>query len=244
MKISIVIPCYNEEKILEKNINVIRNFLLGKDIYPHFLKYNWEIIIADNGSTDRTLEIAKNLSQKYKNVSYTHLNQKGRGRVLKKCWLESKADILSYMDVDLSTNLKSFPELIKKITDGQNIAIGSRLIKGANTKRNLKREILSRGYNALVKILFQTKFSDAQCGFKAITKKSAQQLIPLIKDNSWFFDSELLILAEKRGYKISEVPVEWIEDLDSRVKIFKTVFDDIKGLLRMRFGQSKKYLRK
>jgi len=237
MKISIIIPCYNEEKILERNVNVLMNFLLKN------FNYNWEIVIADNGSTDKTLEVAKNLSKKYESISYVHLNEKGRGRALKKCWLERNADILSYMDVDLSTNLESFPKLIEKIDNGADIAIGSRLIKGANTKRNLKREILSRGYNILIKILLGTKFSDAQCGFKAINKKAAIDLIPLIKDNSWFFDSELLILAEKRGYKIAEVSVEWIEDLDSRVKIFKTTLDDIKGLLRMKFGRSKKYLK-
>ena len=166
------------------------------------------------------------------------MDEKGRGRALKKAWTESDADIVSYMDVDLSTNLSHFPEMINgMILNGYDIGTGSRLMKGSKTKRSFKREFISRAYNILVKILFRTKFSDAQCGFKAVTKKVVNKIIiPYVKDTGWFFDSELLIISEKLGYRILDVPVEWIEDLDTRVKIFRTAYEDIKGLIRVKIN--------
>lgn len=229
MKVLITIPVLNEEKELEKNIKILADFLAKN------FKYDWEIEIADNGSIDKTPQIAKKLSAENKKIKYLRLEEKGRGRALKKSWTESNADILSYMDVDLSTNLKSFPPLIEKIINGADIAIGSRLLKNSQTTRQIKREILSQGYNLLIKAMFWNKFSDAQCGFKAITKKTADTLLSKIKNNEWFFDSELLLLAERYKFKIAEVPVEWVEDLDSRVNILKTVIEDIKGLVRIKF---------
>lgn len=229
MKILITIPVLNEENELEKNIKILAGFLAEN------LKYDWEIEIADNGSTDKTREIGERLARENNNrVKYRRLEERGRGRALKKSWTGSDAEILSYMDIDLSTNLKSFPPLIDKITDGADVAIGSRLLKASRTKRQFKREILSRGYNLLIKLMFQNKFSDAQCGFKAINKKAASALLPKIKNNEWFFDTELLLLTEREGFRIAEVPVEWIEDLDSRVKIIKTIAEDVKGLIRIR----------
>jgi glycosyltransferase involved in cell wall biosynthesis len=239
MKILITIPVLNEENELEKNIKILADFLAKN------LKYDWEIEIADNGSIDKTQEIGERLAREKSgktllrqgfegHVKYRRLEERGRGRALKKSWSGSDAEILSYMDVDLSTNLKSFPPLIDKIISGADVATGSRLLKASRTKRQIKREILSRGYNLLVKLMFQNKFSDAQCGFKAITKKAAAALLPKIENDNWFFDTELLLLAERAGFKIAEVPVEWIEDLDSKVKIFKTVMEDIKGLIRVK----------
>ncbi len=233
MKILITIPVLNEEKELEKNVRVLADFL-GKN-----LKYAWEIEIADNGSRDRTQEIGKRMAKNSNNtIKYLRLEERGRGRALKRSWLKSDADIVSYMDVDLSTNLKAFPPLIDKIVDGADVAIGSRLLKNSQTTRQIKREILSRGYNFLIKIMFWNNFSDAQCGFKAITKKVAAALLPKIENNEWFFDSELLLLAERNNFKIAEVPVEWVEDLDSRVKILKTVAEDIRGLIRVKLSRS------
>jgi glycosyltransferase involved in cell wall biosynthesis len=175
------------------------------------------------------------LASRFDRVRYLRLEQKGRGRALRKSWTESDADICSYMDVDLSTNLESFPPMIEALVGGgYDIGAGSRLMRGANTERSLKREVLSRTYNLMVKALFFTRFSDAQCGFKAVTRRAADVLIPAIEDNVWFFDSELLIIGEKCGYRILDVPVKWIEDLDTRVKIVPTAIDDIKGLLRVR----------
>ncbi|HUU62792.1 MAG TPA: glycosyltransferase family 2 protein, partial [Dehalococcoidia bacterium] len=148
---------------------------------------------------------------------------------------ESAADIVSYMDVDLSTDLAAFPHLIQAIEEGYSIAIGSRLLPGSSVKRSFKRELTSRSYNLIIKSMFRTRFSDAQCGFKALSGKAAQELVPLIQDQEWFFDTELLILAEKKGYRIREIPVAWIEDPDTRVAIASTVSEDLKGLLRLRF---------
>jgi len=228
--IEITIPVYNEEKVLEKNIRCLDKFL-GKNI-----NYKYKIIIANNASTDRTLSIAKNLSKRFKNVRYIHLDKKGRGGALRKSWLSGNADIVSYMDVDLSTELRAFPKLINALEKGYDIATGSRLMKGSKVKRSLKREILSRGYNFLLKLFFITKISDAQCGFKAISKRAAKILIPEIKDNDWFFDTELLLLGEKHGLKIAEISIGWVEDPDTRVKIFKTVYDYLLNIIKTRFS--------
>ena len=227
--VDVVIPVYNEEKDLPRSIETLRRFL--QDNLPSA----WQITIADNGSTDSTLAVARTLSQQYPGVGYTHLDLKGRGRALKKAWLESRADILSYMDVDLSTGLESFPPLVQAIREGYDIAIGSRLMAQSRIQRSFKREMTSRVYNLLIRAMFFSHFVDAQCGFKAISRRAAQALLPLVQDNAWFFDTELLLLAEMRGYRIKELPVKWLEDPDTRVKIASTAWEDIKGLLRVRF---------
>ncbi|MCH8345988.1 MAG: glycosyltransferase family 2 protein, partial [Chloroflexi bacterium] len=147
-------------------------------------------------------------------------------------------DVVSYMDVDLSTGLEAFPALIAAIAEGEyDIAIGSRLMPGARVKRSLKRRVLTTGYNLLIKAMFLTRFSDAQCGFKAVSRRAAQRVLPLIEDNNWFFDTELLILAEKLGYRVKDVPVSWEEDTDTRVHIGSTIAEDLRGLLRLRLGR-------
>ncbi len=228
--VDIFIPVYNEERVLACSVIKLREHLLG-----HEFPYQWTIVIADNASTDATLEIAQHLAQKFADVRYIHLDQKGRGRALRRAWLESKADLVCYMDVDLSTNLNSLRPLLDSLSDGYDVAIGSRLMPASRTTRSLRREVISRTYNLMIKALFWNHFSDAQCGFKALTRRAVDALVPLVEDQAWFFDTELLLLAERLGYRIKEIPVEWIEDLDSRVKIVKTAIDDIKGLLRVRF---------
>lgn len=227
--VDVVIPVYNEEGVLAQGVTILREFLREN------LPYGWKIVIADNGSTDKTWEIAEALSCEHAEVVSLHLDEKGRGRALRKAWLESPADIVSYIDIDLSTDLRAFPELIRAIEESYDIAIGSRLMCGSSVKRSFKRELTSRSYNLLIKAMFRTKFSDAQCGFKALSSRAAQELIPLIQNQKWFFDTELLILAERKGYRIKEVPVVWVEGPDSKVSIPKTAFEDLKGLLRMRF---------
>ena len=170
----------------------------------------------------------------YPGVSVMHLEEKGRGRALKAAWSASKADVVAYMDVDLSTNLWSFLPLVAPLATGHSdLAIGSRLLKGAMVTRQWKRELISRCYNLLVKGMFANRFSDAQCGFKAIKGGVAKKLLEQVEDNEWFFDTELLLLAEEEGYRVSEVPVDWIEDLDSRVNVTSTAIKDVKGLLRV-----------
>ncbi|MFC1690547.1 dolichyl-phosphate beta-glucosyltransferase [Nanoarchaeota archaeon] len=230
ISVDIIIPVYNEEKILKKSVKQLMGFLKKR------FRYDWKIVIADNASIDKTQEVGEALQKKYNKVKYVRIPQKGRGRALRKTWLDSKADIVSYMDVDLSTQLDAFPVMISALVNGFDVGTGSRLMSYAAVKRSLKREILSRGYNLLVRMFLNTHFSDAQCGFKAVRKDVARKLIPLIKDDEWFFDTELLVLAEKKGYRIFEIPVGWIEDKDSRVHIRKTVTDYIKSLFRMRVG--------
>lgn len=228
VSVDVALPVYNEERVLSQSVQALREFL--KSGFP----YCWQLVIVDNASTDHTLEVAKELSANFPEVRYIHLDVKGRGLALRQAWLSSQADIVSYMDIDLSTNLKHVPPLIEALTKGYDVAIGSRLMRASRIRRSLRREVLSRGYNLMVRAMFLTRFSDAQCGFKALTRQAAQALVPLVKDNKWFFDSELLILAEKKGYRIAEIPVEWVEDLDSRVHILRTALDDVKGLIRVR----------
>jgi glycosyltransferase involved in cell wall biosynthesis len=227
--VDVVIPVYNEEGVLAQSVAVLRDFL-GRN-----MSCRWRVVVADNGSVDGTLAVAKDLAQQYPDVSYVQIELKGRGRALRKAWLESDADAVSYMDVDLSTGLDAFPEVIRALDEGYGIAVGSRLMKGSKVKRSGKREFMSRGYNLLIRMMFCSSFRDAQCGFKAVRREIAQEIIPFIKDQAWFFDTELLLLAERKGYRIKNVPVEWVEDADTRVHIANTVWEDIKGLLRVRF---------
>lgn len=229
--VDIVIPVYNEERDLELSVNTLSSFLAQR------CSYRWRVVIADNASTDATLEIAKRLASENSRVTYLHLPQKGRGRALRRAWLESEADIVSYMDVDLSTDLEAFPMLIDGLAkEGYQVAIGSRLKGGATVQRQLKREIISRCYNLLIKLMFRNRFSDAQCGFKALSRQAVGEIVPMLKDHGWFFDTELLLRAEQRGYEIYEVPVAWVDDPDSRVNIIETAWGDLKGLFRVRFS--------
>ena len=231
--LDVVVPVLNEEEDLPTSIAKLKEFL-SRNVSG----YEWRITIADNGSTDATLDVAKGLSEQDHRVGYIGLEQRGRGRALSKAWLESDADILAYMDVDLSTELSALPVLVEAVgVEGYDIAIGSRLKKGARViGRPLKRELISRAYSLIFRAMFLTGFRDAQCGFKMLSRRAAQDVVPLVQNTGWFFDTELLILAEKNGYRINEVPVTWTDDPDSRVKLVGTAYEDMKGLLRLRFG--------
>lgn len=238
-KILIVLPTYNEERVIKENALKVFDFC-----QKNLKDYDWQILIADNGSNDLTPKIAERLSNNYQKISFFHILEKGRGFALKKAWTDYPADIYTYLDIDLATDLNYLPLLIKALEEGYDIAIGSRLKTGAQTKRSLSREILSRGYNLLLKIFFNPSFEDAQCGFKVISKKVAKEILPKVKNNIWFFDTELLILAEKAGYKIKEIPVEWIEkriaQRKSTVKILSTVWEDIKGMIELKIRTLRK----
>lgn len=229
--VEVVVPVLNEEAALPACIARLREFL------PAAMPNPYRILIADNGSSDGTQEISQRMAAELPDVGYIRLEQRGRGRALKRAWLESSADILTYMDVDLSTDIKAFPLIVMALEQGSHVAYGSRLARGAKVyKRTFKREVTSRGYNLLIKLLFWSRFSDAQCGFKAITRPAAQAILSHIKDNAWFFDTELLLIAEKRGFRVTGVPVTWTDDPDTRVRILRTAWEDVKGLLRLRFG--------
>jgi len=230
LRVDVVIPVLNEAHVLERSIRTLWNFLRNNFVY------RWRIVIADNGSTDGTFEIARHLSEQLDGVTCIHIDERGRGRALRKAWTASDADIVSYMDVDLSTELTALPRMVDALAvEGYDVAVGSRLARGSKIKRCIKREIISRMYNAFLKALLFTKFSDAQCGFKALTRNVVDNVVPQIKDQAWFFDTELLVLAEKQGYRIKDIPVTWVEDSDSRVKIIQTAWEDIKGVFRLRW---------
>ena len=229
--VDLVIPCYNEERVLADSVERLRAWCAAN------LPYAWRIVIADNASTDRTQEVAQRLAAADPDgVAAIHLDQKGRGRALSRAWGESAADGMCYMDVDLSTDLAMITPLLQAIMeDGYDIAYGSRVAKGADIKRSLKREINSRGYILLFKLLFQTKFSDAQCGFKAMTRDAARELLPHVRDVEWFWDTELLVIAEKGGWKLKEVPVKWVEDPDTRTRFPQDVIKMSSQAFKLRF---------
>jgi glycosyltransferase involved in cell wall biosynthesis len=229
-RVDIVIPCYNEATVLRGSIE--RTVALFRK-HPEF---DWRVVVADNGSTDGTGALATELSREYPEVEAVLLTIKGRGLALREAWMRSQADVVGYMDVDLSTDIEHLPELVSMVTSrGCDVAIGTRLARGSKTKRSLKREITSRGYVALIRATFpRLRISDAQCGFKALSRKAAQDLVPRIENKMWFFDTELLILAHRHGYRICELPVRWDEDPDTKVRIIDTAVEDIRGLIRMR----------
>jgi glycosyltransferase involved in cell wall biosynthesis len=224
-----VIPVYNEEVELAGSVKTLTDYLKN-----NLSDFRWTVTIADNASTDNTLQIAKKLAKTIPNLVVVHVEQKGRGRAVKKVWTECDDDIVAYMDVDLSTDLKHFPPLVRSLLRGYDLAIGSRNAQGSRVfKRGLLRTITSKGYIHLIKCFFWVHFSDAQCGFKAITRRTVNDVLPLIKDTEWFFDTELLLVAEKAGYRIYEEPVTWIDNPGSTVRVMKTAQGDLEGLFRL-----------
>lgn len=229
-RVDVVIPVLNEAHVLAKSVATVRGFLNSA------VTWQWRIVIVDNGSTDGTDDVGRQLSREYPDVQFVQLPQRGRGRALRHAWTQSDADIVSYTDVDLSTELKALPQLVDAIRfEGYDLGTGSRLLPASRTTRSAKREFISRSYNIFVKLVLWTSFSDAQCGFKVVSRRVVTEIVPEVKDQAWFFDTELLVLAEKCGYRIKDLPVRWIEDDDSRVKIVKTAWEDIKGVLRLRW---------
>lgn len=227
--VEITIPVFNEEKELERNITTLYEFC-----DRNLAEYDWHITIADNASNDNTPVISAKLGKKYPRLSYFRLEQKGRGRAVKRIWGQSKADFCVYMDLDLSTDLKHLPKILTALQNGYHIAVGSRLKKGAKVEgRTMLREITSRSLNLLIQLLFKTTFTDAQCGFKAVTKEVVDDLLPDIKDNDWFFDGELLITGQKRGYKIYEEPIHWVDNPGSTVRLVSTVQGDVAVMVRL-----------
>ena len=226
--VEIVVPVYNEHAVLEASIRRLYAYLTKS--FP----LAWRVTIADNASSDDTLAIARRLSRELSGVEVLHLDEKGRGRALRAAWSTSDADVVAYMDVDLSTDLRALLPLVAPLLSGHSeVAIGSRLAHGAQIKRSAKREFISRSYNRLLHATVRAHFSDAQCGFKAVRADVARRLLPEIEDDDWFFDTELLVRAERHGMRIHEVPVDWVEDADTRVDIPSTVAGDLRGVARL-----------
>jgi putative flippase GtrA len=226
--LDVVIPVYNEETDLEPCIRRLHGHLGAHFPYPY------RITVADNASTDATLRVAERLAREFPEVVVRHLDEKGRGRALRTVWSTSDAPVLAYMDVDLSTDLAALGPLVAPLISGHSdLAIGSRLARGARVVRGPKREFVSRCYNLILRGTLAARFSDAQCGFKAIRSDVAKRLLPHVEDTGWFFDTELLVLAQRAGLRIHEVPVDWVDDPDSSVNIIATAKDDLKGILRL-----------
>jgi glycosyltransferase involved in cell wall biosynthesis len=227
-RVDIVVPVYNEVTALAGSIRRLHDYLSTE------LPFAWRIVIADNASTDETARLGEALARDLPGVELVRLDRRGRGRALRAVWLRSDADVVCYMDVDLSTDLRALLPLIAPLISGHSdVAIGTRLAPGARVVRGPKRELISRAYNRLVRTAFGTTFSDAQCGFKAVRGDVAQRLVPEVEDDGWFFDTELLVAAQRNGLRIHEVPVDWIDDPDSRVDIVRTALDDLRGVVRL-----------
>lgn len=226
--VEIVVPVHNEAAVLEASVVALRHYLERHFPFPAV------VTVADNASTDATETVAHEVAHRLPGVRVVHLDEKGRGRALRTTWLASTADVVAYMDVDLATDLDALLPLVAPLLSGHSdVAIGTRLARGAHVVRGPKRELISRCYNVLVHLLLRNRFSDAQCGFKAMRADAARALLPLVRDDGWFFDTELLVLAERRGLRIHEVPVDWVDDPDSRVDIFRTALEDLRGIWRL-----------
>jgi glycosyltransferase involved in cell wall biosynthesis len=231
LQVDIVVPVRNEEHDLAPSVRRLVTYL--RKGFP----FTARVTIADNGSTDGTWAIADRLAGELDEVRAVRMEEPGRGRALRAIWSQSEAQVLAYMDVDLSTDLNALLPLVAPLLSGHSdLAIGTRLARGSRVIRGPKRELISRCYNMLLHACLGARFSDAQCGFKAITRELALVLLPLTQDTGWFFDTELLVLAERAGLRIHEIPVDWIDDVDSRVDIVATALADLRGMVRLGSG--------
>ena len=232
-QVDIVVPVRDEEAALELSVRRLHRYLTAE--FP----FSWRIVIADNASADATPDIAAALARELSFVSWIRLEQAGRGRALRAAWAASDAEVVCYMDVDLSTDLRALLPLVAPLLSGHSdLAIGTRLAQGARVVRGPKRELISRGYNRILRTALRARFSDAQCGFKAVRSDIADELLPAIRDEGWFFDTELLVNAQRRGLRIHEVPVDWIDDPDSRVRLVRTAVEDLRGVARLMAASS------
>jgi putative flippase GtrA len=232
-RIDIVVPVFNEQAVLVRSIGRLHAYLLA-----HF-DHDWRIVIVDNASIDATPRIADDLARGLPGVQAIHLSEKGRGRALRTAWWASDADVVAYMDVDLSTDLRALQPLVAPLLSGHSeVAIGTRLASGSHVTRGPRRELISRAYNRILRVSLRARFSDAQCGFKSLRADAARTLLPEVVDQDWFFDTELLVAAQRRGMRIHEVAVDWVDDPDSRVRILATALADLRGVLRLRFASA------
>jgi hypothetical protein len=227
--IEIVIPIHDEQTVLEESVRRVHDYARAA------LPFRCLVTIADNASTDGSPGIGRALAAELDGVTYLRLEEKGRGRALRAAWSRSTADVVVYMDVDLSTDLRALGPLVAPLVSGHSaLAIGTRLGRGSHVTRGARREVVSRCYNHLLRATLRARFTDAQCGFKAVRRDVAAVLLPQVQDQGWFFDTELLVLAERSGLRIHEVPVDWVDDPDSRVDIVPTALEDLRGMWRIR----------
>ena len=233
VQINIILPVYNEELVLEKNISILKDYLAY-----NLSSYNWQIIIVDNNSQDQTAQISQELAKQEK-IKYFFIPQKGRGLALRRAFLENLGDYYIYMDTDLATELSALPDLIKYLAEEKyDLVTGSRFLPQSKITRSLLREIISHGYIFMAKIILSTKLSDLQCGFKGLNQAIVRNIIPQTKDNEWFFDTEMMILAERNGYKIKEIPITWVETRNtnrkSKVELIKSIWQFVRNLINFK----------
>ena len=232
MKIIITLPAYNEEKIISQKIDQLFEFC-----QKQLSNYQWLVVVAINGSKDATLEIVKQKTKTYPNLKYVYLKSPGKGGAIRKAWQTYTGDINIFMDADLSTELKFIHELIKAVEqENYQVVIGSRYQKQSQLERSALRSVFSYIYNLILKLFFNLKISDASCGFKAVSQKVIKQIVPKIKNNDLFFDTELLILAHQADLSIKEIPVAWRDEIQrkTKIKIFKTSFDYLKEIIKLK----------
>jgi glycosyltransferase involved in cell wall biosynthesis len=227
LRLECFIPAYNEAQDLAANVSRLVGFC------RETLGTGFRVTVVDNGSTDGTAQVAEALRAAHREVAVLRFPEKGRGRALRRAFLGSEAWQVGYMDADLSTHLRALPEALARLDRGADLVVGSRLLPGAHTRRRLHREVLSRVYNALVRSTFGSRVLDHQCGFKFMSARACQELVPATEDDLWFFDTELLVIAQRAGYEVAEIPVDWIEDLGSTVHIVRSVADDLRGMRRL-----------
>jgi glycosyltransferase involved in cell wall biosynthesis len=225
--VDLVIPVYNEAHVLEQSLQRLSAAM------NETAAFSWRIVVVDNGSTDGTDAVGRR-AQENRQIQFLRLEQKGRGHALMRTWTETDASFSLYMDVDLSTELEAVPKAVALLLEGADLVTGSRLDPQSNIVRSRKREILSRGYNHLLRGVLRTRaFDDAQCGFKGVRLETIRPLLRLIRNRNWFFDTELLVLAEYASLQIRTLPIRWVEDPDTRVNIPRTVLEDLRGLARL-----------
>jgi putative flippase GtrA len=226
--VDIVVPVHNEEAVLSASVHRLHTYL------SHEFPLDWRIVIADNASTDTTPVVARDLAAELAGVEVLRLEEKGRGRALRTAWMTSRADAVAYTDVDLSAGLTGFLPLVAPLLSGHSdLSVGSRLSEGSVVARGPKRELISRMYNLILRVVLAVRFRDAQCGFKAIRTDVAHRLLPSVEDQEWFFDTELLLLAEHNGLRVHEVPVDWVDDPRSSVNVPSTAAADLRGVCRV-----------
>lgn len=213
-EISVVLPAHNEANRIEKAVGELKKAL--REISSSF-----EIIIAEDGSTDGTDEKAKRIALADPSVVHLHSKERlGRGRALKKAFRIAKGEILAYVDVDLSTDMKHLKHLIEVIRDEKyDFATGSRMLKGSNVKRSFKRKVMSMVFNFIVRKILKSKIRDHQCGFKSFRKVSLMSIMEDIEDKYWFWDTEMLVKAQKAGYRVKEFPVRWEDKGKGETKV-------------------------
>jgi len=226
--LDIVVPVHNEQSALEASVRMLHGYL------SRGFPFSWQITIVDSASTDGTLRVARRLMYELPEVGAMHVRAPGRGLALRTAWTASGSDVVAYMDADLCTDLNALLPLVAPLLAGHSdLAVGTRLHRAAHVTRTLKPELISRAYNRLVRVALHARFSDAECAFKAIRARAAHDLLPLVEDDEWFFDTELLVLAQRAGLRIHEVPIDWVQNGDSRVDILPTALADLRGVARL-----------